>query len=81
MSSFPSKNYRWSKQPINEIIGRPTLADTTANMYYTICTIYISVFKNPSTCPTWLCLRNDISLRDALKNNKDFSKKKILTDK
>ena len=29
--SFHQKNYRWSKQPINEIIGKPTLADVTAN--------------------------------------------------
>ena len=34
--SFHQKNYRWSKQPINEIIGKPTLADVTANnMQYT----------------------------------------------
>ena len=26
----PPKNYKWSKQPINQIIGSPTLADEKA---------------------------------------------------
>ena len=55
---FPQKSYRWSKQPINEIIGSPTLADSKAslkNIKFILLPINLSSLTKNSKSLTSFC--------------------------